>query len=429
MLAPLRDYLRPKDPTSSLLLSMAKERYFSRLSISIHPDRPGFEESRWIISEDVNVEHLLDVFTSVDSNPKNVWDVCARFMDHLYWHKPRLIILGPKIEALPDDHPSKPQRLGDLSWLFRSVGNRVERKRILTRTLKLWRERGDDCQVALILNYLSNANLVTGFPEEGIRQAREASEIFEQLGNTENQAECLINLALSLLSDGQFNAAEEAASRAIDLLSEKGKQFWVCQSHHVLGEIYRSKDATQKAIHHFEVALEIASSLGVVDPLFWIHYSLADLFSQEGRFNDAHAHIEQAKPYAVNGAYNQARASQLQAKVWDQQRMFEEAKSEALCALGVFERLGATNDAEDTRELLGRIDRNARLMDSGLAISDGPADDGELLKTMLLVVYVNLPCLDGGHRIGVMASTLASNSPDVNILQTTNVSSIHPIPR
>ena len=50
MLAPLRDYLRFKDPASSLLLGATKERYFSRLSTEIDADDPGFEESRWITS-------------------------------------------------------------------------------------------------------------------------------------------------------------------------------------------------------------------------------------------------------------------------------------------------------------------------------------------------------------------------------------------
>jgi len=59
------------------------------------------------MSEDVNVEHLLDVSTSVDANSKDVWDACAGFMEHLYWNKPRLAMLEPKIEMLPDDHPSK----------------------------------------------------------------------------------------------------------------------------------------------------------------------------------------------------------------------------------------------------------------------------------------------------------------------------------
>jgi hypothetical protein len=107
MLAPLRDYLRPKDPRSSPLLSTAKECYFVRLSADVFPGEPGFEESRWITSEDVNVEHLLDVFTSINADSEDTWNACAKFFDHLSWHKPRLVMLGPKIEALPDDHPYK----------------------------------------------------------------------------------------------------------------------------------------------------------------------------------------------------------------------------------------------------------------------------------------------------------------------------------
>jgi hypothetical protein len=106
MLAPLRDYLHPEDPASSPLLHVTKKRYLKCLSAHVNPGRPGYEEARWITSEDVNVEHLLDVFTSVDVNSDNTWNACANFMRHLYWHKPRLVVLGPKLEGLPDNQPS-----------------------------------------------------------------------------------------------------------------------------------------------------------------------------------------------------------------------------------------------------------------------------------------------------------------------------------
>jgi len=360
MLAPLRDHLRPKDPASSLLLGATKERYFSRLSVHIHPDRPGFEESRWIISEDVNVEHLLDVFTLIDANLKNTWDICAVFMNHLYWHKPRPVTLGPKIEALPDDHPSKPQCLWELSLLFHSVGNWTECEQILAHALGLWRDQGDGYWVAITLSELSDVNRVMGLVEEGIQQAKEASKIFERLGYKTRQAKSLINLALLLQEDEQLDAAEEAASRAINLLPEKGEQLRVCDVNRVLGNIHHKKGDTEKAILHFEVALRIASSLNLHRELFRVHSLLADLFSREGRFDDAHTHVEQAKFHAVGDAYLLARASRLQAGFWGQRHMFEEAKSEALRALGAFEKLGAANDVEDTRKLLEQIDRNAR---------------------------------------------------------------------
>jgi len=360
MLASLRDHLRPKDPTSSLLLSATKEHYFSRLSIYIRPGKSGFEESQWITSEDVNVEHLLDVFTSIDADSESVWGVCAQFMSHLYWHKPRLVAFGSKIEVLPDDHPSKPKCLWALSSLFQSIGNWVECKRLLTHNLKLGRERGDVFQVAATLGRLSDVNRLMGCCEEGAEQINEASKIFERFGDVAGQARCLITRADYLRKDGQLDAAEEAASRAVDLFSEKGDRFRVCEGHRTLGKICYGKGDTEKAIRHFEIALVIGSSLKSHSGLYRVHFFLAELLYKERRFDDSHAHVEQAKSHAVNGPYLLAKASLLQAWFWYEQDMLEKAKSEALRVLNVFEELGSANYVKSTRELLRRIDHKAQ---------------------------------------------------------------------
>ena len=54
-----------------------------------------------------------------------------------------------------------------------------------------------------------------------IQQAREASEMFERLGDAVNQARCSIDLVLLLYSDEQFDAAEEASFR---VMKEKSEQ-------------------------------------------------------------------------------------------------------------------------------------------------------------------------------------------------------------
>ena len=378
MLAPLRDRLRPIDPTSSPLLDVAKERYFARLSVVLNPNTSDFAEAQWITSEDVNIEHLLDVFTSINADSENVWDACADFMDHLYWQKPRLVVLGPKIEALPDDYPSKPRCLKELSWLFYSIGNQAECRRLLTHALELWRERGDDSNVAQILGALSDANVHMGLLEEGIQQAKEASEIFERLDDPANQAVSLIDLALLFRSDEQFDAAEEAASRAIELLPEKGQQFLVCKGHRTLGSVYHSRGDTEKAIHHLEVALEIATPFGWDSQLFWIRYTLARVFFGEGKFDDAHTQIERAESHALDNAYELGRAVELQASFWYDQGKFERAKVEATRAADLYGKVGATKDIEDCRGLLRKIDE----LDLGSV--------GEFLQ-MLLPALINVP--------------------------------------
>ena len=357
MLAPLRDYLCPKNPMLSPPLCAAKDHYFSRMSVKFSRNTPVFEESQWITSEDINVEHLLDVFTTVDANSESVWNACEHFIRHLYWHKPRHTVLKQKIEGLPDEHRSKPQCLFVLAELCSSFGNPVDRKRFLTHTLGLRRAEGDDHHIALTLRKLSNANRMLGLYKEGIQHLKEATGIFERLGETGERTKCLNNLAHLLYKDEQLDAAEDVATYTIRLLPEKGEELLACKSHRLLGNIYHSKGDKERAIHHFETALRITSPFSWHDQLFWIHYSLAELFSDEDEFDTTQAHIKLAKSHAVENSYNLGRAMELQAGVWYRKRRLEEAMSEALHALVTYEKFRAAKDLERCRNLLRDIER------------------------------------------------------------------------
>jgi tetratricopeptide (TPR) repeat protein len=388
MLAPLRDNLCPEDPTSSPLLCATKECYIQRLSVHISPDKASYKETQWIVSEDVNVEHLLDVFTSIDTNADNVWNACAYFMKHLFWHKLRLVMLGPKLEGLPDDHPSKPKCLYHLSRLFNSVGNYAERKRLLVYTLRLWRERGNDSQVAATLTCLATTNERLLLLKEGILQAKEALEIRKQLNHISEQAKSLQQLAWLLYRDQQLDAAEEAASQSIDLLLGSGKQFTACKGQRLLGDICRFKGETEKAIDHLKAALRIADSFSWDTQLFSTLCSLAELFCNQGRFDDAHAHVERAKSYTVNGTHRLGRVMKLQARIWYEQGRLEEAKAEALRAADVFKKLGAMRDVEKCREFLQRIEESENAGSSGESDSDC-----KFLEMLPLPTPVNSPFL------------------------------------
>ena len=366
MLAPLRDYLGPQDPRISPLLCATKDCYFHRLQLlgDLEPDQPGFGGSRWIRSEDVNVEHLLNVFASFNMDSDDIWDACSAFMAHLALQKPRLTVLRPKIEGLSDDHHSKPRCLFSLSRLLGSLGNHAERKRLLTRTLELERGRGSDDRVAHILWRLSDANRMLLLFKEGICQSKEALEIYERLGDAEGQGKCWNYLGRLLLDAGQPGAAEEAASHALKLFLDQGREYWVCGSHRLLGDIYQAKGERGKAIQHLEAAIGIASPFDWHHHLFWIHFTLAELFCDENEFDDAQPHIERAKSHAVDNTYNLGRAMDQQAWIWYRQGRLGEAKTEILCALEIFEGLGATAGLPRFRYRLRQIELATETSDS-----------------------------------------------------------------
>jgi tetratricopeptide (TPR) repeat protein len=356
MLAPIRDYLCPQDPLSSPLLCTTRDHYFDRLSVHVEPGIAGFEEARWIVLEDVNVEHLLDVFTYIDPTRNDVWDACHHFLQHLFWHKPRKTILGSKIETLTDEHPSKPSCLLRLSHLFRRVGDHTQAKRLAVHTLELERQRGDDTRVAQALRQLSEANRFVGLSKEGIQQVQEALEILERVDDAEGQVKCLSDLAWLLFDDGQLDAAKSTASRAIDLISEGSNDYTLCDLHRLLGKIHGSKGEKEKAIHHFQAALAIASPPNWHLELFWNHYNLANVYRDQDKFNDANIHIEQAKLHAARDTYELGRGMKMQADIWYRQRRLEEAKAEALHALENCEKLGDAEDVRRCKDLLRKVE-------------------------------------------------------------------------
>ena len=234
------------------------------------------------------------------------------------------------------------------------------------------------------MRQLSRLHSDTRRYEEGIQEAKEASEIYVRLGDMEGQILCLIDLAWLFYHDNRLDAAEEAGLRATNLLDQ---QFDVSQCHRVLGAIYDSKGETERAVYHLETALEITSSHNWLSPLFWTRHSLAVLFRDQGKLNDATAHVEHAKSHAIDehDTYKLARAMTLQAGIWHIQRRFKEAKSEALGAVDAFEKLGAAHDVKEARILLQEIDRDAQENWQ----SDGLGDGSEPLEMMLIIVFID----------------------------------------
>ena len=158
-----------------------------------------------------------------------------------------------------------------------------------------------------------------------------------------------------MVEEKQFDAAEEVASKVMNLIPSEGNQFAVCKSHRILGKVYQSKGEVEEAVGHYNMALGVASSFDWHDQMFWAYYALAELFCDESRFDDAYGHLEHAKSHAANDAYQMGRAVGLQAWVLYGQGRSEEARLGVQHALNIFERIGAAQDLEKCKKLLQDI--------------------------------------------------------------------------
>ena len=115
-------------------------------------------------------------------------------MNRRFWHKSRLVTLGPKIEALPDSRPSKAQCLWDLTRLLALVGNFVECKRILNHLLKLWKEQENGIQAAqTLITYVTQIGEWASTRE--YHREKKLFKNFEGIGYVEGQTKCLVLIA------------------------------------------------------------------------------------------------------------------------------------------------------------------------------------------------------------------------------------------
>ena len=110
----------------------------------------------------------------------DVWDICDYFMDHLHWHKPRLVALGGRLKGFPTttplNHDVWPGSRACIPWL-EGFGSARD---FLFAPQSSVGSGGITPRFVRGLRCLSHANRALGLQEEGVQQAKEASGICER---------------------------------------------------------------------------------------------------------------------------------------------------------------------------------------------------------------------------------------------------------
>ena len=121
---------------------------------------------------------------------------------------------------------------------------------------------------------------------------------------------------------------------------------------------------------------------------------MAELLSDESRFDDTHAHVERTKSHTINDPYLLGYTVEQQARLLHDESRFKEAKSKALRTADIYRKIGAAKDVEDCKAILRSIEEKMEKL-----VTSGESDsmiNGKFLETILVPTVANSPFLDRG---------------------------------
>jgi len=95
------------------------------------------------------------------------------------------------------------------------------------------------------------------------------------------------NIGRTYLAQQQYEAAREAVEMAIDYHQRAAYRFGMMNPHNLLGEIYAHEGQVSKAIHHYQMALQIAEEFDYLAFQVVALYQMAHLQQQSGHIDTA----------------------------------------------------------------------------------------------------------------------------------------------
>jgi len=309
MLAPIRLHMSA-DQDYGVLLSDLQVYYYTELDAcsQLSPGDNGFEQTKWIGSEDDNVERLINHFLiSSSSNYEVIMDAstaCENFLHLLYAQKPRRTILGPLVEKLSEDDRelavAKAWCLRRLGELERYLGDLAEARNLLFDAQELFIHEEMRNPAASCLLQVARIGRDLGEYAEAERQFREASAIFSELMDSDGEAHCNHGLGRMLLKMGKGVEAAPFLEDAQEYFESIEDWQNVSEIRISLGRVELSEGNLEDAQDHFEAARDIAERM---ENWNWLGECLrweAEVSLKLEQWGKAHKLLGEARKYFLN---------------------------------------------------------------------------------------------------------------------------------
>jgi len=280
------------------------------------------------------------------------------------------------------DHQARPvdrlRALSELAEALQQTGDLEDADQALTEALLLSQQTGDDAAAtrAHLFRVLGNQCLYRGELRRALEMFQAALRIQEEHGNPYALAETLGDVARLHNSRGEFDAAQEALDRLLDIAGRYRLRGSLAEGQLIAGDVARDRGDYEQADAHYSQALTIYRELHHEYGAIAVLLGLCTLYRRWGRFPEAQQFGGQARERCarLDSPYNLALADSALGALYVEAGDHDAAHESLLAALETFQ--GARDKDEQTRLHLAlavlhhrRNDADASARHLGLALT------------------------------------------------------------
>lgn len=268
--------------------------YFLALAETAEPELTGPKQGHWLDRLDAEHDNLRAALSWTEETENTemglrigaaLWRFWA-VRGHLREGCQRLQRLLDRPAAQPRTK-ARARALNAVGTLLHETSSFDEARTRLEESLSIWRDLGNESEMATTLNNLGWVALQTGGYDQAQAQSEEALSLCRQLGTDRDIALSLNNLGWVALYRGEFDTARSLYRESLDLRRELGEQRGTAFALTNLAWAERHRGEYERAESLLEEALDILHSLDDRQLIGWARNIQALVAYDQGAFERA----------------------------------------------------------------------------------------------------------------------------------------------
>lgn len=284
-------------------LAMRHALYYLNLAEAAKAGLNGREQERWLRRLEHDIDNIRGALRTLVSRQnvegelrlasaiQRFWWVRGHVSEGRRWLEDALARAQAKPGAPATVIAGAMQSAGNLAV---SQGDAIRGQELLEEALALYRQHGDDSQIADALTYLATVLRLRGEDARAIPLAEESLVLRRRLGDPRDIALTLGVLGELGIVASDLTSASDYLLEALDIYRAIGDRHSVAITLNNLGEAARGLGELDRAAAYCQESLAIFRELDAPHGVAYLLSSLADIAREQGRAGDARRDYREA---------------------------------------------------------------------------------------------------------------------------------------